>query len=146
MRGIGRTTAMLAVALVVLSGCSSYGSVADPGTTPPSASAIGPRPASPAVVTILEPKNGDTVSADDATLRVSLTGATLTDVTSQDIAPDEGHLHVSIDGELISMTAGLTQAIPGLDGGRHTVRVEFVAADHLPFDPRVVTQGFFEVR
>ncbi len=112
MRGIGRTTATLAVALVVLSGCSSVGSVADPGTTPPSASAIGPRPASPAVVTILEPKNGDTVPADGATLRVSLTGATLTDVTSQDIAPDEGHLHVSIDGELISMTAGLTQAHP----------------------------------
>jgi hypothetical protein len=146
MRGIGRTTATLAVALVVLVGCASDGSVADPDTTAPSASAIGPRPASPATVTILEPKNGATVSADAATLRVSLTGATLTDVTSQTIAPDEGHLHVSVDGELISMTAGLTQAMPGLDGGRHTMRVEFVAADHLPFDPRVVTQGFFEVR
>ena len=145
MRGIGRTTATLAVALIMLAGCASDGSVVDPGSIAPSASAIGPRPASPAVVTILEPKNGATVSAD-ANLRVSLTGATLTDVTSQEIAPGEGHLHVSVDGELISMTAGLTQAMPGLDAGRHTLRVEFVAADHLPFDPRVVTQGFFEVR
>lgn len=146
MRGIGgRTGAVLAVALALLAGgCASDGSAVQTGTPP--ASAIGPRPASQAVVGIVDPDNGATVPAEGARLKVSLTGATLTDVTSQDIAPDEGHLHVSVDGELISMTAGLSQTLPDLDPGRHTLRVEFVAADHLPFDPRVVTQGFFEVR
>ena len=43
------------------------------------------------------------------------------------------------------MTSGLTQTLPDLTSGRHTIRVEFVAADHLPFDPRVVTEAFFEV-
>ena len=67
-------------------------------------------------------------------------------MTSQDISPTEGHLHVSVDDKLISMTSGLTQTLPDLAPGRHTIRVEFVAADHRPFDPRVVTEAFFEVR
>ena len=140
----GRTTAFLIVAVLVLAACTSNGSSADPGSTTPPAT-IGPRPASPAVLKIVEPKNGSTVPASGAKLEVSLTGATLTSVTSQDISPTEGHLHTSVDGRLISMTSGLTQTFPDLTPGRHTIRVEFVAADHLPFDPRVVTEAFFEV-
>ena len=145
MKGVGgRTTAFLIVAAVVLAACTSYGSGTDPGSTPPATS--GPRPASPAVVKIVEPKNGATEPASGAKLQVSLTGAKLTPVTSQDISPTEGHLHVSVDDKLISMSSGLTQTLPDLTSGRHTIRVEFVAADHLPFDPRVVTEAFFEVR
>jgi hypothetical protein len=136
-------TSMIVVA-VVLAACTSSGSGADPGSTTPATT--GPRPASPAVVKILEPKNGAAEPASGATLQVSLTGAKLTSVTSQDISPTEGHLHVSVDDRLISMTSGLTQTLPDLTPGRHTIRVEFVAADHLPFDPRVVTEAFFEVR
>ena len=95
---------------------------------------------------IVEPKNGATEPESGTRLEVSLTGAKLTDVTSQDISPTEGHLHVSVDGQLISMTSGLTQRLPDLASGRHTIRVEFVAADHLPYDPRVVTEAFFEVK
>ena len=131
-----------ALALLFLCACTSGSDVASSATPSPA----GPRPASPAVVKIVEPKNGATVPASGGTLTVTLTGATLTSVTSQDISPTEGHLHVSVDGRLISMTSGLTQSLPDLDPGRHTIRVEFVAADHLPFDPRVITQGFFEVR
>ena len=29
--------------------------------------------------------------------------------------------------------------------GQHVVQVEFVAADHAPFDPRVMTQSAFQV-
>jgi hypothetical protein len=139
----GRTTAALFVAVLVLVACTSGGSGADPGSTTPATT--GPRPASPAVVKVVEPKNGATEPASGAKLRVSLTGATLTSVTSQNISPTEGHLHVSVDDRLISMTSGLTQTLPDLTPGRHTIRVEFVAADHLPFDPRVVTEAFFEV-
>ena len=139
----GRSAALLIVALVLLAGCTSNGSGADPSSTTPAA--IGPRPASPAVLKIVEPKNGATEPASGAKLEVSLTGAKLTPVTSQDISPTEGHLHVSVDGRLISMTSGVTQTLPDLEPGRHTIRVEFVASDHLPFDPRVVTEAFFEV-
>ena len=140
----GRTMAFLIAAALVLAACTSNGSGADPGSTTPATT--GARPASPAVVKIVEPKNGATEPATGAKLRISLTGAKLTSVTSQDISPTEGHLHVSVDDRLISMTSGLTQTLPDLTPGRHTIRVEFVAADHLPFDPRVVTEAFFEVR
>jgi hypothetical protein len=134
-----------AVALLLLIGCSSGGGA---GTSTPTSSASipGPRPSSPAVVKIVQPKNGATVPATGGELEVSLTGATLTSVSSQDISPTTGHLHVSVDGTLISMTSGTTQPLGDLTPGRHTISVEFVAADHLPFDPRVVTEGFFEVR
>jgi hypothetical protein len=135
----------LVVLMSALAGCSSNGSGVEPGSPTPSTTVVVPRIPSPAVVKIVEPKNGATVPAK-GTIEVSLSGATLTDVTSQDITPTEGHLHVSIDDELISMTSGLTQALPDLEPGRHTLRVEFVALDHLPFDPRVVTQAVFEVR
>ena len=140
----GRTMAFLIVVAAVLAACTSSGSGADPGSTTPATT--GPRPASPAVVKIVEPKNGATEPASGAKLQVSLTGAKLTSVTSQDISPTEGHLHVSVDDRLISMTSGLTQTLPDLTPGRHTIRVEFVASDHLPFDPRVVTEAFFEVK
>jgi hypothetical protein len=140
--------AILALVVLTLAGCTSSGAGGGGATPTPtvSASALGPRPASPATVKILRPKNGATVPATGAELQVSLTGATLTSVTSQDISPTEGHLHVSVDGKLISMTSGTTQPLGDLTTGRHTISVEFVAADHLPFDPRVVTEGFFEVR
>jgi hypothetical protein len=136
-------TAILTLVVLTLAGCTSSGT--DAASVTPTPSALGPRPASPAVVKIVRPKNGATVPASGGTLEVSLTGATLTSVTSQDVSPTEGHLHVSVDGKLISMTSGTTQPLPDLAHGRHTISVEFVAADHLPFEPRVVTEGFFEV-
>jgi hypothetical protein len=121
---------------------------ADTATTPTSATPapLGPRPSSPAILKIISPKNGATVPADGTELQVSLAEATLTAVTSQAISPDEGHLHVSVDDRLVSMTSGLRQTLPHLAPGRHLIQVEFVAADHLPFDPRVLTRAVFEVR
>jgi hypothetical protein len=134
----------LVAGAVLLTACSGGGGSA---ITPTSAPApIGPRPSSPAVLKIMSPKNGATVPATGTALEVSLAGATLTTVTSQNISPDEGHLHVSVDGRLISMTSGLRQELPALEPGRHLIQVEFVAADHLPFDPRVLTRAQFEVR
>lgn len=136
----------ISLAAVLLAACSP-----DPSSSPASSSAsvpspLGARPESPAVVRVVTPRSGATVPAGATELEISLRGAELTDITSQDISPDVGHLHVSLDGELVSMTAGLRQTLPDLVPGRHLLRVEFVAADHQPFDPRVVTQAVFEVR
>ena len=139
--------ALLAVALVPAVACGSDDPPApggSPGSPSPGATAVGPRPASPAELAIERPANGARVDTSGATVRISLRGAELTDATTQDITPDEGHLHVVVDDQLVSMTSGLEQTLPDLEPGRHVLRVEFVAADHLPFDPRVVTQAVFE--
>ena len=49
--------------------------------------------------------------------------------------PDEGHIHVSLDGALINMAYSATQPLPPdkLTPGTHSVQAEFVAVDHLPF-------------
>jgi hypothetical protein len=60
--------------------------------------------------------------------------------------PDEGHLHVLLDDTLISMTQGTEQTIPNVTPGPHRIQVEFVASDHAPFDPRVVSVVAFEVK
>ena len=139
--------ALVAVALVPAVACGSDDPPApggSPGSPSPGATAVGPRPASPAELAIERPKNGAQVDTTGATVQISLRGAELTDATTQDISPDEGHLHVVVDDQLVSMTSGLEQTLPDLEPGRHVLRVEFVAADHLPFDPRVVTQAVFE--
>jgi hypothetical protein len=44
------------------------------------------------------------------------------------------------------MNYGLNERLPTLTPGQHLVQVEFVAADHAPFDPRVLTQAAFTVK
>jgi hypothetical protein len=103
------------------------------------------RPTSPARLEIARPRPGRAVRGPDVELRIRLDGARVVPLTTTDIVPDEGHLHVTLDDELISMTEGLVQTIPDVEPGTHRITVEFVAADHAPFDPRVVSVTVFEV-
>jgi hypothetical protein len=105
---------------------------------------VAERPATDAVLEIVQPAQGSTVGTD-VDVEISLEGATVSDLTSQDLRPDEGHLHVLLDDELISMTSGLESQILDVDPGTHLLKVEFVANDHAPFYPRVIVAVQFEV-
>jgi hypothetical protein len=141
-----RTTVLVAVAALGLglsacSGRTSGGSDA-PATT---AAAAAPRPSSPAKLTITTPKNGQTVGQDRPELRLKLDGGRIVSQTTTRVQGDEGHIHLHVDGKLVDMNYGLRQRLPALPPGQHVVQVEFVAADHAPFDPRILTQAAFEV-
>jgi hypothetical protein len=123
--------AALAVTLAV-AGCGSDGDP-PPATTGPAA-----RPSSTASITIVEPRPGETVTGDMVTVRVDLEGARLVREVSTNLRPDEGHIHLRLDGETITILGGLTETIPDVAPGQHVLEVEFVAADHGFFDPRVV--------
>jgi hypothetical protein len=145
----GRTTIVAACAFVALtaSACSGSGSP-QPGTgaTGSSPSVSADRPASTAKLAIITPTNGQVVHGTTVQMKVRLRDATIVPTTTADIVPDEGHLHVILDDQLISMTGQTTQLLSNLTPGQHLLKVEFVASDHAPFDPRVIAAVAFEVR
>lgn len=133
--------ALIVAAALVLAAC---GSSADGGNG--ATGSTSDRPSSTAKLSIVTPKVGEVVHGSSVDLRVKLRGARLVPATTTHIVPDEGHLHVILDDMLISMTQGLEQTIPDVPPGDHRITVEFVASDHAPFDPRVVSVVAFEVK
>jgi len=146
-------SALSAVALasvaLVLAACSSAAPTVliNPTQAPASAAAsVGPRPSSPAVVTILQPTNGAQLSGSTVHVVLSLTGATIVTQTTTSISPTEGHVHLLVDNVVVSMNYGLEQDIP-VHPGTYVLKAEFVAADHAPYSPRVFSpEVFFTVK
>ena len=101
--------------------------------------ATGPRPASSATLSFEEHVDGQTVAGSEVEVVIDLQGGRIVDGSSTDLAPDTGHVHLALDGRVVSMTYGLVQVVDLRDvsPGSHTLRAEYVAADHAPFDPRV---------
>lgn len=145
MKHLRSLTVALALAALALAGCSSGGSSSGgPATTSVSTTAAE-RPSSTGKLTIEAPRNGQTVKGGNLVLRLDLVGAKIVPATTTRIRPDQGHVHVMLDGKLISMNYQLTETLPKLTDGTHLIQVEFVASDHLPFDPRVLAQAAFQV-
>ncbi|MFL5767266.1 MAG: hypothetical protein ACJ758_05405 [Actinomycetota bacterium] len=103
------------------------------------------RPASTAHLTIVKPPNGERVSGSQLEVVLRLTGGTIVQTTTTNIQPNTGHIHLSVDGRLISMTYGVLQSVDlsSLSAGKHTLTAQFVAADHGPFNPPVVASTTF---
>jgi hypothetical protein len=140
--------AALVVAAVALTLAASAcgggdGSAGGPSSATPTVA--GNRPASTATLSIVTPKNGQVVHGTTVQMKVSLEGAKIVPATSATVVPDEGHLHVIVDDRLISMTGQTTQLLSNLTPGQQLLKVEFVASDHAPFDPRVIAAVAFEV-
>ena len=104
----------------------------------------GARPSSTAVLAIVDPANEATVPAGTLTVRVDLQGARIVDAATTVLRPDEGHVHLSLDGRLVSMAYGLEQQVE-VTPGIHQLVAEFVAGDHAPFSPRVIVTRTFAV-
>jgi hypothetical protein len=137
-----RAAVLLTAAALALTACSG----GDGGSTPAATTvATAPRPSSPAKLTIMTPRNGQTVRQARPEVRLELVGGKIVSQTTNRIQGDEGHIHVLIDDKLVDMNYGLRQRLPQLPPGQHVLKVEFVAADHAPFDPRVLTQAAFQV-
>ena len=103
------------------------------------------RPSSSASLTFLSPTDGQVVPSDASgvDVRLQLDGGQVVSFTSLRVQPDQGHIHLSLDGKLVAMT-GLEASIP-VTPGTHRLQAEFVAADHLSFDPPVTTTITFTV-
>ena len=139
-----RAAVLLAALALAVAACSGGGDGGGPDA-PATTAAAADRPSSPAKLTIETPRQGQTVDQDRAQLILALDGGKIVNQTTTRIQGDEGHIHLHVDGKLVDMNYGLRQRLPQLPPGQHVVQVEFVAADHAPFDPRVLTQAAFKV-
>jgi hypothetical protein len=97
-------------------------------------------------VRIVTPTNGEVFHSSTVPVKVKLSGATIVQTTSTNIVPTQGHLHLYLDDQIESMNFTTSATIPDVSPGLHALKVEFVASDHLPFDPRVIAQVAFEVQ
>ena len=131
------------VAALALAACSSDGDSGGQAAT--TAAVAAERPSSPAKLTIETPRQGQTVKQARPEVVLDLNGGKIVNQTTTRIQGDEGHIHLYVDGKLVTMNYGLHQRLPQLPPGQHVVQAEFVAADHAPFDPRVLTQAAFQV-
>jgi hypothetical protein len=141
-RSLSRT--LLVSLALIAAGCGG-GAAPSPSIAPAPTSA-GPRPSSPAMLQIVEPVSGATVTGTTVHVVLKLTGARIVTTTSTAINPDEGHVHLYVDNNLVSMNYGLDQELE-VHPGTYVLRAEFVASDHAPFNPRVWSdQVFFTVK
>jgi hypothetical protein len=142
---VRKDAARLVVALLVVAaagGCTRGGD--DGGTPRPDGATPVARPSSTAEIEILSPQPGEVIEGGRVQVEVGLTGAELLPRATTELAPDEGHMHIALDGETIDILAGLKETID-VEPGTHLVEVEFAAGDHGPFDPRVVQSVTFTV-
>jgi hypothetical protein len=126
------------MAVVLLAACSSSSA---------SSASTATRPVTTARLEILAPRAGAVVGPNP-TLRLKLSGARLATaaVSGTNVPADEGFAHVYVDDKLVSVLYSLTQKLPTLDPGAHTVRVDFVAVDHTPFANKVTDSTRFSVK
>lgn len=141
-----RKLTVVAALSLVLAGC---GSDAEPGGDGSPSIPPVERPSSPAELTIVEPVAGATVG-QDVVVELTLEGAEVIAEVTTDLDPREGHIHIKLDGETLSLLAGLREPLADLTGGTlapgpHLLETEFVAGDHGPFNPRVVSTVSFTV-
>jgi hypothetical protein len=138
-RRTGLAFAAVAAVALVLSACSGG------GASPKSPTPV-PRPSSSAKLAIVKPTDGQVVTTSTVHVMISLKDATIVPSTTTNVRPDQGHLHVYLDGQIVSMNYQVDATIPDVSPGQHLLRVEFVASDHVPFDPRAFVQVTFTVQ
>ncbi len=135
--------ALLAATVTLLAAC---GAAASPSASPPTASqspVLANRPASAAHIWFISPPGSETITGTVLHIDVGISGAQLTTSTSTNITSTLGHIHLYTDHALTYMNYKPTLDLPVVPGATYAIYAEFVATDHFPFNPRIITPTIF---
>lgn len=110
-----------------------------------SSTATTTRPHTNAQLLVVSP-TPNAVTGPDVPVQFQVAGATVSPPQQNNLAPNEGHIHVTLDGKLVSMAYKTSTQLIALSPGPHTLQAEFVANDHLPFANRVISVVLFTVK
>jgi tRNA(Ile2) C34 agmatinyltransferase TiaS len=130
--------ALAAVMVVSMLACGGSDDGAQPSSSPTA------RLSSTAKVSIIEPTEGTVIQGTSVRVRIKLDGGKIVSQVSSNLKPDEGHIHLLLDGRVVQLLGSLDERIDNVVPGAHLLQVEFVAADHGPFSPRVISAVSFE--
>ena len=116
------------------------------GSSPTPSPSGTPRPHSTATLAILQPQSASVITTPSLHVEFRLTGGMIVATTSKNLTPDTGHIHLSIDGRVLQMNYQPSGDMPlqAFAPGPHVLQGEFVAVDHLPFNPRVIAKLVFD--
>ena len=105
------------------------------------------RPSTTGRLSFITPTPGEVFRGNPATVPVALhlAGARVVPFISTHLVPNEGHVHLFLDGSIVSMSFTLETTLQ-VRPGRHQLAAEFVAVDHGPFSPPVITGVAFDVK
>jgi methionine-rich copper-binding protein CopC len=133
---------------LVCAGCAPFGSSQSGGSASPSPFAsynAQARPSSPATLRFVQPQDKAQLKAGVIHIELNLQGAQIVRQTSTHITSTTGHIHFSVNDKLVAMNYSAQQDTP-LTPGVYRLTAEFVAADHVPFNPRVMTSIIIDVQ
>jgi hypothetical protein len=94
------------------------------------------RPSTTATLDVVSPTEGQRFPNSAVPIRVDVNGGSLAAASVNKLQPGKGHLQISIDRILVTRASNPVQVVQVGDGD-HVISVEYVAADHLPFCPKV---------
>lgn len=94
------------------------------------------RPSTTATLDVVSPAEGQRFPTNAVPIRVNVNGGSLAAANADRLQPGKGHLQISVDRVLVTRAANPVQIVQMGDGD-HTIGIEYVAGDHLPFCPKV---------
>lgn len=130
---MGNLGKILAVALasILLAAC-----ISPPAAPKPAAPTPGAPKAGIPSLSVVSPAEGTTISGGQVAVSIKVESFTIKGAGGAN-RPNEGHMHMKLDGGAVTMVYGDSHTLSGVPPGKHTLEVELVNNDHSPFSPPV---------
>lgn len=134
---LGRCVGTFLMVGLALTACS--GSAEGARSVPAPSASHAHRVASPVRIAIVAPASNEVIPGSTLHVTLTVSGGTISQGSAAPVSPTVGHLHLYLDGRLISMSYTTSTDLPVDPGSVNSLYAEWVASDHRSFTPRDVT-------